>query len=358
MLKNDIMTGSPDDPGSAQVSMCHFFQLADDFPIYHRARHMALRKQKLVEKEVYKTLESGILVSASSAWSSPVVIVTKQNGMQRFCVDYRTLSYVIKTDPWPLRKVEDIFDEFEGSVVFSTLHLFPGYWQIKMKDTRKEMTAFVTRPGTCQLGVIRFGLIYAPETFQCMTDGNLGKIPFVRAYLDDFVVLSRFLLERIGHLRELFEMVSQRHLKLEFVKCELEKSFVELLGQIVSTDRISISYKIRTIKNASTPHETTSFKSFLGLSSYYRRFIEGFADLSVALYPSTSKNSSFKWTGEMQSAFERLKLKSTTPPVLAFPKFQKTFSLETDASGMAIGAVLLRKQKGEGLILFSIPAVN
>lgn len=219
LLKNNISACSPDDVSGADKPTHHFFEHTDVRYIYHYARRMASKHNKLLEKKVRKMLDSSIIVPPFSAWSISVVIATKKNGKTRFCINHRVLNQVIKADRWPPPKIEEIFDELESSNVFSTLDLFSGYWQINMDDSCKEQTIFVTRSGMYQFEVMPFALMDVPRIFQDMMDGILDRISSARTYLDDVLIYSWSLLEHMGHLRQLFKLVSQHHLKLKFANC-------------------------------------------------------------------------------------------------------------------------------------------
>lgn len=202
---------------SADVPTRHFSKLTEYLPIYHRARQMAHGHKELVKMKIQNLLVSGITVLASLDWSFPFTITTKKDGNPRFYVDYRALNRVIKADRWLLSKIEEMFDELERSVVFSTLDLLYGYNQVRSDDSCNEMKLLVARCGTNQFEVMPFGLIIAPVTFQRMMDGILDNILFEGAYLDDVAIFSRSLPEYIGHLRGIFELISQQNLKLEFI---------------------------------------------------------------------------------------------------------------------------------------------
>lgn len=170
--------------------------------IEHDRWQMESNHKKLIEKEVQKMVEADIIILAPFACSFTVVDASKKYSKPRFCVNYRTLNRLIKADRWSLPKLEEIFDELQGSVVFRTIDVLSGYRKIKMEDTWKEMETFVTRPVTYQFEVISFVLVNGLATLQRIMDEILGKIFFARAYLDD-VIFSRSLPENIDHLEEI-----------------------------------------------------------------------------------------------------------------------------------------------------------
>ena len=341
-----IAAWSLDDLRPADVPVTHSFELEDPSPIKYASRRLPPRHNGVVREELDKMLEAGIITPSVSAWSFPIVIASKKDGKPRFCVDYRTLNRRMKADRWPLLKIEEIFDDLEGSAIFTTLELFSGYWHVQMADKCKEMTTFVCRFGTFQFEVMPFGLMNAPSTFQRMMDQLFQGLSFARVYLDDVVVFSKSAEEHISHLLQVFKVIAMSGLKLKISKCSFAQSQTRLLGHIISREGVPVDLeKINVIRGEREPSTTKELRSFLGLASYYRRFIPKFAEISAPLHEATSTKRDYKWTDEMQKAFERLKFKLTSPPVLAFPDFDQPFVVETDASSVAVGAVLTQRKE-------------
>ncbi len=295
-------------------------------------------------------LAAGILSPSTSPWSFPVVVATKKDGNPRICIDYRSLNERMPSDRWPLPRIQDLFDDLTGSSVFTTLDLFAGYWQIQMDPSCKEMTTFICRQGTYQFEVMPFGLKNAPSTFQRMMDMVFKIFPFVRAYIDDVVVFSKSVPEHLEHLGLVFTRLAETGLKIKVKKCEFLKSRVALLGHVVERGGVKADEsKVAAIQDAPIPENVTQLRGFLGLAGYYRRFIKLFAQIAKSLNAATSKKRKFLWTPEIQIAFDTLKTRLTSPPVLTFPDFDEPFVVETDASSSAVGAVLAQR-KEDGLV--------
>ena len=168
----------------------------------------------------------------------------------------------------------------------------------------------------------------------------------MRVYVDDVVIFSRSVEEYVKHLLEVFCVIADHGLKLTASNCSFAQFKVRLLGHVVDTNGVHVDPgKIETILKMVTPSNTTELRSFLGLAGYYRRFIPRFAEESACLHAATSSKKPFSWTEETKKTFESLKLKLTTPPVLAFPNLDELFLVETDASSVAVGAVLAQKKE-------------
>ncbi|CDF33409.1 unnamed protein product [Chondrus crispus] len=189
-----------------------------------------------------------------------------------------------------------------------------------------------------------FRLMNALSTFQRMMDTILPGVSFVRVHHDEVVVFSKNLEKHLRHLQQLLDVIDEAGPKLKLTKCNFAQAKIKLIGHIVDKSGIDVDLgKFEEIRNAPIPTTTTELKSFLGLASYYRRFIYKFADIAAILFAATSGNARLKWTGEIPEAFQELRIKLTSPPVLAYPDFEKPFIVETDASSVSVGAVLAQK---------------
>lgn len=293
--------------------------------------------------------QQGVIEPSCSPWSSPVVLVKKKDGSTRFCVDYRKLNAVTHKDSYPLPRIDEMLEAFSGSQWFSTLDLKSGYWQVELAEEDKEKSAFSTGLGLWQFKVMPFGLCNAPATFERLMECVLAGVPpsVAMVYLDDIIVHARTFDELLQRLRVVFEKLRQAGLKLSPKKCALFQRRVKYLGHVLSGDGVAVdSEKVNSVLSWPTPQNTKEVRSFLGLCSYYRRFIHGFADIAQPLHQLTSKNTSFIWTPEANQAFESLKQVLTQAPVLGFPIPGERYLLDTDASEQGIGAVLSQVQAG------------
>ena len=293
-------------------------------------------------------LESGVIRESVSPWTSPVVLVKKKGGELRFCVDYRKLNRITKKDRHPLPRIDDLLDSFQDATCFTTLDLASGYWQIEMDPEDREKTAFITDDGIYEFNVMPFGLTNAPATFQRMMNRVFTKIngDFVVVYLDDLNIYSRNFNEHLKHLREVFERLRNANLKLKAKKCHFFKKELEFLGHIISEDGVKPDPdKVSAVKNQPVPNNLKELRQFLGLASYYRKFMEGFARIAAPLNQLMRKDTAYYWTDEQQQAFEKLKQRLIEAPILAHPDFDEPFIIMTDASKIGLGAVLSQKNK-------------
>ena len=298
-----------------------------------------------------KSMEKqGVIRPSTSPWASPVVLVPKKDGTQRFCVDYRRLNAITKKDVYPLPRIDDILDTLGGNKYFTSLDLAAGYWQVGMDDESAPKSAFVTHCGLFEFARMPFGICNAPATFQRLMEvvlsGLLWKECF--AYLDDVLVSSPDFKSHLAHLQEVFNHLCKAGLKLKTKKCRFLKLTVSYLGHLITSEGIQPDpEKTSRVANYPTPTDVNEVRSFLGLASYYRRFVPGFSQIAAPLHSLLKKGAQFYWSVECQDAFQKLKQLLISAPVLSYPRFDPNhpFILETDASAKGLGAVLAQQQE-------------
>uniref|UniRef100_A0A0X3PXJ8 Transposon Ty3-I Gag-Pol polyprotein n=1 Tax=Schistocephalus solidus TaxID=70667 RepID=A0A0X3PXJ8_SCHSO len=295
-------------------------------------------------------LSRNIIRPSHSPWSSPIVLVRKKDGSMRLCIDYRKLNSVTKKDSFPLPRIDATLDTLAGNTIFSTLDLASGYWQVEVRPADREKTAFAVPSGLYEFETMPFGLANAPSTFQRLMNQVLSQlIPNTcLVYMDDIIVLGKDFNNHLENLRSVFESLRQAGLTLKPSKCIFIKPRVKFLGHIVSAKGIETDdEKIRQIRDWPTPTDVSEVRSFLGLASYYRRFIKDYAHIASPLHKLTQKDVKFKWAADCATSFQTLKDKLCSSPILVFPNISSDagkFVLDTDASDNAIGAVLSQQQ--------------
>ena len=347
----DIFALDSSELGSTDL-VTHTIDTANHPPIDHQARRTPFALHDQIDEMVRKMLVQGVIEPSQSPWASPVVLVKKKDGSYRFCVDYRRLNSVTKMDVFPLPRIDDTLDLLSRTKFFTTLDLASGYWQVRMHPKSKEKTAFATWSGLYQFVVMPFGLCNAPATFQRLMETVLTGLACdsCMVYIDDILVIGATFQDHLENIRKVFARLRAAGLCLKPQKCSFVKREVTYLGYVVSSDGMSPdSAKVDAVKRFPQPLDLRTLRSFLGLASYYRRFIPQFSVVASPLHALTRKNAVYVWDPVCQRAFERLKELLTVAPVLAFPDFSREFMLETDASGAGLGAVLAQKQE-DGLV--------
>ncbi len=327
----------------------HSIETGDARPIKQRPRRAPREQQEEIDRQVKVLLDDGLIEPTQSPWSTPVVLVKKKNGTWRLCCDYRRLNDVTVKDAFPLPRIDDTLDSLSGAKWFCTLDLAAGYWQVELDEEAKQKSAFVVQGGLYSWNVMPFGLTNAPSTFERLMERVLDGLHWktLLVYLDDIIVYGSSISETACRLEEVFLRLQSAGLKLKPSKCSLFKTSVNYLGHVVSADGIHTDpEKIKAVKDWAIPTTVKQVRSFLGLASYYRRFIPQFAHIARPLHHLTGKNVKFEWTAACQEAFEELKSRLVSSPILAYPRDEGQYVLDTDASAYAMGAVLSQVQDG------------
>lgn len=326
----------------------HRIQLATSEPLKATPARMTPEQDRIVNESVEKMLRDGVITSVKSPFTSRVVLVPKKDGSRRFCVDYRRLNQITVKDNMPLPRIEDVLDSLQGATWFTSLDLQSGYWQIPMEPEDVLKTAFVTKRGTYAFKVMPFGLTNAPATFQRLMNEVLEEClgTTVIAYLDDVTVYSETFGLHLEHLKRVLERLRDAGLTLNLSKCQFAKRKIELLGFEIGVEGLGVlSKKVDAIQHLLPPENATELRQFLGLCSYYRKFVPGYGQIANPLYHLLRKDQPFHWSPEHESAFQELKQKLSTAPVLKLPDYEQPFTIATDASDYAVGAVLSQADK-------------
>ncbi|KFD59900.1 hypothetical protein M514_27917 [Trichuris suis] len=324
VLKHDIRTGSAK-------------------PVRHPVRRLGPIERAEVSALIKQMLKAGIIEPPNCPWAAGIVPVRKKDNSIRLCVDYRKLNEVTRKDAYPLPRIDETLDALAGARYFSTIDLLSGCWQVELTDRAKETTAFITHDGLFHFNSMPFGLTGALASFQRLMERVLAGLKWntCLVYLDDIIVFSRSADGHIERLARVFQRLRTAGLKVNASKCRLFRKEVQFLGHVVGQDGIrpdpSLTEKVR---NFPVPQCLAEIQSFVGLASYYRKFIRGFAEIAKPLHQLAEKRKPFQWTAECAAAFNKLKEMLVSEPILRLPDFNRPFILDTDASNIAIGAVL------------------
>ena len=339
----DVFSLGSDDLGRTN-RITHIINTGDASPIRQSPRRIPMALKDEVKTHIDQMLKSGIIRESQSPWASPIVLVKKKNGGgTRFCIDYRKLNSVTKKDAYPLPRMEDALEALSGSKYFSSLDLISGYWQVEVADKDKEKTAFTTHVGLYEFNVMPFGLSGAPSTFQRLMEAVMSGMQWESCmiYIDDIIIFGKTFSEHNARLRKVFQKLRDAGLKMKPQKCQFLCKEIKYLGHIVSERGIQTDpEKIQAVADWPTPRSADDVKQFIGLASYYRRFITNFAKIAAPLHKLATKGKEFCWSKECEESFCLLKRALVTAPVLSYPCSEGLFVLDTDASDQAIGGVL------------------
>ena len=351
---HDIFSLEPHEIGCTDV-MEHNIELLDHEPFKERFRRIAPPLVEEVRQHIQEMLDGGAIRPSQSPWCNAVVLVRKKDGSLCFCIDFQCLNAKTKKDSYPLPRMQETMESILGARYFSCMDLKSSFWQVKMSEKARQYTAFtVGSMGVYEFLRMLYGLCNAPATFQRLMQNYLGELNLTYAliYLDDVIIYSRTEEEHLTRLRAVFERFRESGLKLKPSKCNFFCTEINYLGHTVSAKGMEPGVDgIKAITEMAPPRTYTGICQFLGATGYFRQFIKGYANIAKPLsnllsgVNSKLKGYFVRLPPAAVVAFQELKLKCMTVPVLTFTDFHKPFLLETDASGDGLGAVLSQKQE-------------
>lgn len=326
----------------------HRIRTTDEIPIYTKSYRYPFIHRQEVRDQITKMLQQGIIRPSDSAWSSPIWVVPKKidaSGKQkwRLVVDFRKLNEKTIDDKYPIPNITDVLDKLGRCQYFTTLDLASGFYQVEMDPQDIPKTAFNVEHGHFEFLRMPMGLKNSPSTFQRVMDNVLRGLQnsICLVYLDDIVVFSSSLQEHLENLERVFQRLRESNFKIQMDKSEFLKLETAYLGHIITRDGIKPNPdKISAIEKYPIPNTPKEIKQFLGLLGYYRKFIPDFARLTKPLTLCLKKGSKVVHSPEYVNAFNKCKAVLTNDPILQYPDFNREFNLTTDASNIAIGAVL------------------
>ena len=323
--------------------------------IKQNSRKLPFAQYKEVEKELDKQHQQGLIQDSDSPWASPIVVVRKKNGDLRVCVDYRKVNEVTQKDAYPLPRIEDVFDRigYKPPIYIASVDQKGAYNQMECTERAKRILAFVSPQGLHQPERLPFGVTNGPAAFQRLMDTIMKGVDtnHVIWYLDDLIVVADTWEKFVQCIKDSLQRYRDNGIKMKPEKCSWLDFSTPFLGHIINKDgKTPLPSQTDKVRNWTVPENVTQLRTFLGLVSYYRKFIPNLAKNARCLYdmitnlPKVRKNDKtpIDWREQHQEAFEMLRVKLTTAPLLRFPDFTKTFYVQTDASGLGIGATLMQ----------------
>ncbi|GJS58272.1 putative reverse transcriptase domain-containing protein [Tanacetum coccineum] len=327
-------------PHTRQVEF-HIDLVPGAAPVARAPYRLAPSEMKELADQLQELSDKGFIRPSSSPWGAPVLFVKKKDGSLRMCIDYRELNKLTVKNRYPLPRIDDLFDQLQGSSVYSKIDLRSGYHQLRVREEDISKTAFRTRYGHYEFQVMPFGLTNAPAVFMDLMNRvckpYLDK--FVIVFIDDILIYSKNKQEHEEHLKIILELLKKEELYAKFSKCEFWIPKVQFLGHVIDNKGIHVDpAKIESVKDWASPKTPTEIRQFLGLAGYYRRFIEGFSKIAKPMTKLTQKKVKFEWGDKQEAAFQLLKQKLCSAPILALPEGSEDFIAYCDASKKGLGA--------------------
>ncbi|UYV63206.1 K02A2.6-like [Cordylochernes scorpioides] len=316
LLKRNQALFSQHETDIGRIAVQHKIHTIEHPPISCRPYRRPLAEYDEIKRQVEELSKKGLIRESQSPCAFPVVLVSKKDGSQRMCIDYRKLNAITIDDKQPLPYIQDMFDRLHNAKYFTTLDIAWGYWHVEMHPDSVKKTAFITNDGHYEFLVMPFGLKNAPSTFQRIIQHILWN--GVCNYQDDILIYSSTFKDHIELMKKIFDELKENNMKLKLKKCSFAKQEIRYLGHIIGHNKIKPDpEKTKAINEFPQPKTVKQVRQFLGLAGYYRKFIPKFSEIADPLTSLTRKNKLFKWTTEVNKSFQELKSHLSTDPVLS-----------------------------------------
>jgi hypothetical protein len=328
----------------------HHVDTGDHQPVSTSPYYLPPVKRTALDVILDDMLRRGQIVPHSGPWAAPTIVRKKKDGGWRMIIDYRKLNEITKKDKYPLNRIDELLDALGQPKFVTVFDLQSGYWQVKLSGSSQEKAAFMTPRGLFKPTVMMFGMCNSGATFSRLINHlfmDLRKDGVV-AYLDDIIIASSDFDSHVRTVREVLSRLQKANLTVNSNKVQICLSETNVLGHIISQSGIRPDpVKIDVVTNYPRPRTVKQVRQFLGLSSWYRRFIRGYAQIAEPLNRLLDKGGRLAWTEACDAAFKKLKELVTSSPVMAAPDFSLPFVIQTDASAVGVGAVLLQEKDGK-----------
>ena len=343
VFPNDVTGLSPDREVEFTIDL-----IPRTDPISIPPYKMAPIELRELKAQLEDLLSKGFIRPSISPWGAPIPFVKKKHGSLRLCIDYRQLNRVTIHNQYPLPRIDELFDQLQGSRVYSKIYLRSGYHQLRVQESDVPKTAFRTHYRHYEFLVMPFGFTNAPTAFMDLINRVFQPYlnRFILVFIDDILVYSGNPEEHSEHLRIVLQTLKERQLYAKLSKCQFWLDKVTFLGHVISAEGVSMDpQKIEVVVNWKPPKNVSKVRSFLGLVGYYKKFVEGFSKIAAPLTKLTRKDVKYDWVDTCQQSFEELKGRLTLAPVLALPNGRYGFMVYSDASRQGLGCVLMQNDK-------------
>ena len=338
-----------------KATVHHAIETGTHPPVFTPPYRVSYKDEGIQREEIDKLLKQGVIEESTSPWSSPIVLVRKKDGSVRFCIDFRKLNNITTKDAFPIPRIDDIFDHLAHAEYYTTIDFKSGYFQVGLDPKDRPKTAFSTRDQHYQFTVLPQGVTNGPPAFQRIVSQILGptRWQYSLAYLDDVIIYSPSFDQHLIHLEDILNRLNDANFRLNVDKCHIAKTSIDYLGHHIEHSNVRPNAEnIRALLGTPQPTTAKEVFRFVKATEYYRKFIPEFSTIAQPLYkyaPTTKEQRSKRsqavpvtLSDEDLTAFNELKRILTNDLVLRIPDEHLPFKIQTDASKVGIGAVLMQ----------------
>ena len=343
---SDVFAKHPEDIGTTTL-MQHHVTLTTDKPVsanYFRTPPPRVKAD--IDKETDKMLAAGVIRPSDSPYNAPIVLVKKPDGSYRYCTDFRKLNSITEKATFPLPHINDSLRRFKNPKVFSSIDLVKGYFNVEIVESQKKYFAFSNGTRHLEYCKMPMGAKNSSATMQSLMELIFRGFPpeYLLCYLDDLIIATESVETHLNMLEKVLAALRRAGLKIHPRKCKFARKSISALGFILSEDGISPDpANLEKLRSWPAPSNLKEVRQFVGLASYYRTHIEGFAKIAEPLTNLLKKGKEWCWSDVEQKAYETLKDKLLTGSACAYPNYEKPFILKCDSSGTCVGGVLSQK---------------
>ena len=343
-------------------TITHRINTGDAKPVAQRMYKLRYSWREPVKEELDSMLQKGIIRKSYSPWASPLLCVPKPNGKLRLCGDYRALNEATVSHQYALPRLDDILETLGGSKWFTSLDLAAGFWQLPLDEESKPKTAFTCMYGLFEFNVLPFGCKNAPSSFCSLMEIVLSGLNWERAlaYIDDILIFTKTnFADHLADISAVFDRLRQHKLKVKVEKCSFAQKEVTYLGHTVGCQGVLPNKKkVQAITDWPTPKDQKDLRRWLATANYYRKYVENYSKIAHPLNALLGKDTKFLWTDKCATAFNTIKTKLTSAPLLRHIDFKRPFILSTDACEYGMGVVLSQEfEDGEHPVAYASRSV-
>ena len=319
-----------------------------------RSRIYPMSNDKLLKVKEYlkENLRKGFISPSTAPYASPVLFVIKPNGSLRFCVDYRKLNAVTRRNRYPIPLIDETLARVTGCKYLIKLNIIAAFNKLRMHPDSEDYTTFVTFMSAYKYHVLLFELTNEPVNYQHYMNDVLFEClnKFCQAYLDDILIYSKIRKEHVQHVREVLIKLRNADLQVDIEKCEFHVQETAFLGVLLSIDGLRINPdKVQVVKDWPRPTTVKQVQAFVGFCNFYRRFVKDFSQIVRPLTRLTQKDTPFQWGNACQEAFDCMRQRITSAPVLRHFDRNRKAILESDSSNY-INEDVLSQHDDDGVL--------